>query len=84
MASDPQNPHPRMEVEVLRRRNPTCAVRRAVVIALREPALSRQARAEACLGAQTRLGRKVIFGTESIEQTRTGACTWKKADAISF
>ena len=84
MDSDPQNPYPRMEVGVLRRRIPTCAVRRMVVVALREPALSRQARAEACLGAQTKLSREVIFGSESVQQTRPSACAYKKADAVSF
>jgi hypothetical protein len=57
---------------------PTCASRHAVVVGVREPALSRQARAKACLGAQARLGRKVIFGTESVEQIRAGACAWKR------
>lgn len=48
------------------RRIPTCALRRAFV-ALRESALSSKARTKACLGAQARLSRKVIFGTESVE-----------------
>lgn len=82
MARDPHNHEGVLVLRLLihvyaGRRIPACALRRASV-ALREPALSSKARAEACLGAQARLSRKVIFGTESVEQKRAGACAWKR------
>jgi len=61
------------------RRIPTCALRRTVV-ALRKTALNSEARAKPCLGPQARFGRKAIFGTESVEQTRAGSACRRLAE----
>lgn len=55
----------------LRRNTVVVVVAVVVVLLLRETALSSEARAKPCLRPQARLSRKAIFGTESVEQTRT-------------